>query len=298
MARRSVIVVGLLVVFGVVVTVTASPASNGCIGDQIMWAGQQTLAVIDTNGQIGPDADDCTFTGFFESSNGATGQGAGTNGQTHTGTVCTVARQGGGTQLPFCQNTDARGDATVGPQGVNVLGFGYGIFGPRSVDFFGADGSSSPAGGAGGRIGTPPVLITRGRVEESGRTLGSAVLCNDGLDPAVLVTQASGVKVLLRMTSVYASGQDYRCVMVPLPTISSGIQFFDVCFPVQYDGSVDIGTNSDVTVLIPGVLPPCGSRAAPVASEWVLIALAAALLVAGTWLIGRRRRFSESLLVP
>ena len=283
MTRHSVIVVGLLVVFGVVATVATSQG-QGCTGDNISWAGQNRLAVIDLNGG-GPGAGDCFYGGRFTQD--VNGGGAGTPGLT-TGTICVQSNDAG--VVPFCNDTIAEGDVILSPLGgfANVMDFGNAQFG--MVDLL-ADGSSGVNGGAGNR--SDPVLISHGTIREvtGGRSLGSAAVCNDGSGTGILVTQESGVNVLLR-TEIKrdANNQDWRCVLIPT--------FYDICFAIRPDGSADIGIGPITSVLIPAVLPNCGSLAAPAASAWGLIGLAIGLLAAGTWLLGRRRIFSQSLPTP
>jgi hypothetical protein len=144
----------------------------------------------------------------------------------------------------------------------------------------------------------------------------SGMLCNQA-GPAVLVqTGDSAPRMLFGLQQVNCSGCANKpsspCVpdtqnptdlkvTVPLRTISGGVVWRDVYTHLE-GGSVTLSAVNTETIPIGAIaingLGPCSPTSAPTATEVGLALLTLILLATGSWALGRRRAFSESIPLP
>lgn len=289
---RRLLVAAPLAVCIVAVTLSSSnaEATSECdTGTPMTAAGQTDMAFIDVNRDGVLNSDDCVVNGWGMVNN---------VNSTADADVCFQGTQGSNMpQILGCDGTNHDGMAMVDP------GQGYGsvlpsMYGDPGIFFASSPfDSSNEMGSAGGNSGFP-LAIRFGRVRDSGEgpIIGEGFLCND-LGPAV-AADVRGVMGLVRFFMLESGGVKYQCVNVPLEAFDGFdivTQLFPVCFPVQ-NGTAPLAYEGDPTVFAEIVLtglPACG-QGAPSANEWGLIALAAVLLVGGTWVL-RRRAFADSL---
>jgi hypothetical protein len=300
MLRRAVWVVAALIACGFSQKALATPAAN------IRAAGNAQLLIIDANqnGMLG-DADDCIV--------GATANGS---NLTIRGTQSTSAS----TRLVLCSdpgNTSKDHGSCWGSGFVSAdfaeadianCDYAGAPFVPISAEFCMSldsclsDSSFAHSAGAAGQA-EGPVSITAGAVFQTTFTTplrsGFGQICNAG-GPTAQITGDDGITVL-RELRPFPNGDSptHMCVdNVPVQLLLGGKVFRTACFPVNSDMTtpLTVEDGAPFVVIDFNTLAGCGAvRGAPTMSEWGLIALMAGLLATGTWALGRRRSFYESL---
>jgi hypothetical protein len=145
------------------------------------------------------------------------------------------------------------------------------------------------------------------------RHFSSGLLCNQG-GPAVVVQMgpnAPGMLFGLQQVNCSSCANDpsSSCVSdtqnptdlkltVPLRTIGGGLVMTDVYIPVS-GGSLTLSAGSTFLGAIPlNGLGSCILTSAPTVTEVGLVLLTLILLAIGSWALGRRRAFSESIPLP
>ncbi len=301
MSRRCALAVGA--VAALIAGASTAGASSRCAGTNVLAAGEKEIAIVDVD-QDGIDEDDCVFT----ATSGVDGAGYTTNNAGYpSGRLCIHSNQPGGpTQLLICQDVQSEGTYDVGMGVANATlsnFYGTGNFAGASSPF---DGSPAVAAGKGSAAVNGPVPILYGRVEQAlpsfgAMDYGSGFLCNAG-GPAISILDVAGVRIVLRFRPVAVDGKNYLCLRMPFQSTYGGFVWREACFPVREDGSSDLASALDPenpTVVFPlDELPACAMTAAPTLGAWSLIVLALGLLGGGTWLLRRRRSFSELLPTP
>lgn len=252
--------------------------------DPILVSGQTDIAIIDTNGNGSPDAEDCRFMGFADTS----------------GNLLVTSMQDshmtGGTKLRVCSGTYSGNVNPMFPTLMNVVGTFTASTILGGIGFpnlpFSFDGAFLPPDG-GPRV-VRAVWLTNGKkVNGDNVVVGSGTLC----DSSARVRLANGLSMIVGL------GMDTPgFVKVPhLPFEKadfSGFVMKDVYVPVS-NGAITFSLMSDPTnILVEILLNGTCERPAPALSEWNLMALAVFLLVGGAWVLGRRRAFSEALPLP
>lgn len=250
----------------------------------ILVSGQSDIAIIDTNGNHIPDANDCRFMGFTDISGNllvTTMQTGGTLLQACSG------HYGGMIDLGFQTDTSISGRFTQAATTING-----GIRNPP----FNFDGSFLPQGGGGGAAGAPtgPRTVTKVTFTDGeGNFMGSGTLCSS----VAQVTLANGVPLAVGL-DMNTPGF-LRIASIPFQTADlENVVFEDVFIP-KTDGKVTFALGDNPTnILIQLLLSGTCGRGAPALGEWKLIALATGLLAGGVWMLGRRRAFYEALPLP
>jgi hypothetical protein len=159
--------------------------------------------------------------------------------------------------------------------------------------------SFTPTFAVGGASGDPETIGAAELENIFGAFRGNGFLCNSG-GPKLQMTLDNGVRVLLDIEPFPdSSDPTHMCVKsVPFEIGFGEFDTHDVCFPVDENGNIVVGTEETTFFIVMfDDLPACtlGRQAAPSASEWGLIFLSLALLGGGSWFLSRRRALAESL---
>lgn len=273
-----VLLAGSMLVLGATSVIAQSPVD-------FTASGSTKLVIIDGDGD-GPDNDDCYFTAnLLASSITITG---------HSGSN------------PF-------------PKGCQMQFFGSEFHGQdTSSDFIGAQLDSA----TGGTASTLPILAEYVDEQTSpsglpaaldshddhfevrravgGEVLGTGTMCLAGGNPAVVGSSQGGVP-FMREASIYPNSSNPQYLQIgdlPLQT-NQGHSFFDVYVPItsNQDMTLEVdpaGPTSLLQIALPQ-LPPCSRSAAPTMSQWTVLGMSLALLVSGTWVLGRREKFRGAM---
>jgi hypothetical protein len=156
--------------------------------------------------------------------------------------------------------------------------------------------------------GGEPLAITRLDIADG---LGSGNLCNVGGEPGVAARSSNGT-FFVGALSFYPSDVNPTHIKIPglvmgmpflCPQATIGRACLDGYIPINMDHTVDVmvqGADGPSALVNLDELPNCptGRNAAPTTTEWGVIGLIVALLVVGTWAIGRRPSFARALPTP
>jgi hypothetical protein len=278
--------------------------------EAILAAGDDKLGVIDANdnGVINED-DDCVVHASTDGGGGLLITGRQNSDAPDRMRLCT-------NQNDLAENEGhCFGSGMGGPDSAEAsledCEFAGGPFVPMLAQFCSSLSSCLSAqtatGAAGRAAGAAPPHLTAGAVFQTLFVTpfrsGSGQLCNAG-GPAVQITGDDNVTVLRELVPFPdASNPTHMCVHnVPVQLTFGGKVLRTVCFPVR-NNAVDLALETDsenpFAIIDLTGLPGCGGRtAAPTMSEWGLILLLGTLLAVGTWGLGRRRGFYQSLPLP
>src|SRR5205823_6054447 len=137
-----------------------------------------------------------------------------------------------------------------------------------------------------------------------GPSLGSGFLC-DANGPAARVTLANGMS-LLRQLSFFPDAQNPTYLQVPnipfplFPHVAPFFALLNAYVPVNANHTLTVSLSPGGSLLVNinlDALPSCFS-AAPVLSQWKLLALVVCLLIGGAWMLGLRQSFYNALPLP
>jgi len=139
---------------------------------------------------------------------------------------------------------------------------------------------------------------------ETSQEFATAFVCTAGGPTLQLRMPPGGPAILLPLTP-YPSAQNpthLRVASLPFeraaPNLGS-FTFLDVYLPLANGADTAALASSPESLLVNVVLSalrPCAGRmATPTMTEWGLVTLVLAMLALGSWRLGRRRRFYESL---
>jgi hypothetical protein len=276
--------------------------------DPIKAAGNDKLVVIDANqnGML-DEPDDCVVSANTDGESLRV-RGTQSTGATSRLLLCSDP------EYPGKDHGDCWGDGFVGSDfaqaNLGSCDFGSAPFVPMSASFCASLGSclsdshmSLATGSAGQAAG--PIPLTAGVVFqtlfEPVQRSGFGQVCNAG-GPAAQITGDDGVTVL-RELRPFPNSQSptHMCVDdVPVQLLLGGKVMRTACFPVSNGMTpLSVGDGDPFAIIDFTALAGCaGGKGAPTMSEWGLIALMAGLLAIGTWTLGRRRSFYESLPLP
>jgi len=146
-----------------------------------------------------------------------------------------------------------------------------------------------------------PVHVTE---IQSLRGTSSGVLCNEG-GPAALVRPPKGPAMLFSLDEVNCNScpcspdsqnPTHLKVMVPFKSVGGGLVERDVYIPLEMGAltlSADATNLGNIVLNDLGFCP--GRSGAPTTTDWGLMLLIVGLLSVGTWAIGRRASFAESV---
>ena len=282
MVRPLAVAVACVVTLGFAFVANAQPTTP------ILTSGMPYAAKLDTDLSSSPSANDCTFTPLIDPSDG---------------NLVISASQTGGILVKAC---------AIGPYMGSALLHSSGNFFNLLINQPAGGGENIPASAAAideSRPGGEPLAITRLVIADG---LGSGNLCNVGGEPGVAARSSNGT-FFVGALSFFPS--DVNPTHIKIPALVMGMPFLcpqdNVGGRVCLDGYIPINMDHTVDVMVEGAdgpaalvnldeLPNCptGRNAAPTTTEWGVIGLIVALLVVGTWAIGRRPSFAQSLPRP
>jgi len=256
--RRPAALIGLWGLFTASVAF-AVPANN------ILVSGQTVMAYIDGNGN-GPDSQDCRFTGTTDS----------------MGNFTISPVQDANTPLRACSGMYMGNVDPSFPTDTSVFGKFLTSTVMPGLGFpnlpFAFDGTFLPPDGGPRKVSS--VVLTNGNEA----VVGSGTLAN-GM--SMFVGLGTGTPGFVKVPKVPFEKADL-----------SGFVMEDVYIP-ESNGAINFSLASDPTaILIQILLSGTCARPAPTLTEWNVMMLAVLLLIAGTWTLSRRRKFSEALPLP